>query len=241
MENLVRMAAEIDELERSAVDVGVGAGSRRLAPVARAVNGGGRSEAARRRRMTIRIAALASAAACAGVVVKLSLPVPAPVVRPVEVVVVPSPVVPVVVAPELVPERPVVMAAEPRVETRPEEASVILAITADASGGVQCVRWRPHDFGGRKVEEVRPGELAAATYGQECATGPHRFIAVGLTGPRDSLPENDHEAEMVAQCIIGGGSVPGCAVEPASYTSSSMACLPRGMKAVVETMAMRGR
>jgi hypothetical protein len=250
--NLVRMAAEIDELERSALDAAP-AEPRMHAPQLRLVD---RDQAHRlrreRRAWVVRAVLMGAAAASVGLAVRLSLPTfthaPSPtppiVKSPViplpktEVAVAPTPKVPPV-APHLLPRKPdtTTIAYVPPPTPGADDAAVVLAIFEDAGGIVRCVRWHEHDFGERGLEHVRRSELLAATYGDSCVVGPHRLIAVGLTGPRDELPNTEERAQAMAQCIIGSQKGT-CDIEPASYNSKSMTCLPHGLKMMVETLAM---
>jgi len=261
LNNLIRMAAEADELERSALS----APSASLVHVAhdpRAQTSlrlvGDQAQTKHRKRWFIRMTLIASAAACAGLAVRIGLPTPAPRPNPWPVVVLPmpmnieqtelatgpsdlaTPAIPSAVASVSQPPDSTAAPAITFANRDSTQGSVVLAIFEDASGIVRCVKWREHDFGAGGLADVRPGDLSAATYGQHCVVGPHTLIAVGLTGPRDELPTTDERAQAMAHCIVGGanGEKGRCETEPSSYNSASMSCLPHGLKVMVETLAM---
>lgn len=262
--DLIRMVSEIEELERFASS----SASVCPAPIeqGRSLHLAGREHAERLRRhrrvWMARTVALAAAAASLGLVVRMSLPpgqpsrAPGPLlsdagrasslpedraVREVASVGGSSTGQPTGSSTAQLTPGPSVHKDQPQTSQSAADAaasgSVILAIYEDAGGVVRCVRWREHDFGQRDLSKIRPGELAAATYGSQCVVGPHRLIAVGLSGPRDQLPLTDEGVQAMAQCIIGG-QTSACDIEPASYSNASISCLPRGLKVVVETLAM---
>lgn len=234
IDNLLRMVGEIDELERSV---------REPAAAPRVQSAGSRAfsinEArAHRRRWNLRVAAIAAVAAIAGLGVRLA-------VQPASNDSVVMHITPPhddmkTIAPRagadtetalLGPDsRPVIAAAQ-------EYGSMVLGIFEDSSGVVRCVKWREHDFGGRALEDVRPGELTAATYGQPCVVGPHKLIAVALSGPLSQLPETDEEAQAVAQCIIGTPA-PICDHHLFESDHDAISCMPSSLKFRVETLAM---
>lgn len=247
--NLIRMATEAEELERSVL--GLGSESVRTTPPMRLV---GHRACVRRRPSVYRVALLAGAAAVVGLAVRLSLPTPAPRPNPWPVVVKPSPAenegkgTEVVTRDDSAPSAGDVAepaggssAVKPAIvravgARKPGEASGVLGIFEDAAGNIRCVKWREHDFGDRPLDTLRPGELTAAMYGQHCVVGPHTMIAVGVTGPRDELPTTAERAQVWAQCIAGGEK--SSCIDPSLVDSQSRSCLPHGLKVMVETLAM---
>lgn len=238
IDNLLRMVGELDELERSAGEPAAAprvqsAGRRALSIDEARAHG---------RRWNLRVAAIAAVAAIAGLGVRLAVQ---PALKPASNDSVVMHITPPrddmkTVAPRagddtetalVEPDpRPVIAAAQ-------EYGSMILGIFEDSSGVVRCVRWREHDFGGRALEDVRPGELTAATYGQPCVVGPHKLIAVALSGPLSQLPETDEEAQAVAQCIIGTPA-PICDHHLFESDHDAISCMPSSLKFRVETLAM---
>lgn len=249
LENLIRIAAEIEEMERSA-----------LLPAAplRIHEADGRRPQPRRRapRTLWRIAAISSAAACVGLAIYFSRPAVSP-----------SPVLPVAVGPQRPPQagspdssigpdsiadaHPAeLVSAPPRITAEharhiiddllhpPQIGAGVLAIYEDASGVVRCVRWQPHDFGGRRFDQLRPGELVRVSYGTHCAiVGPHRLIAVAVRGPIEKLPDSDERAQELAECIVGE-SPTRCEAQPTTVGPNSPGCFPTGLQVMVETLAM---
>ncbi|MCC6322196.1 MAG: hypothetical protein IT438_12255 [Phycisphaerales bacterium] len=249
--DLMRVAHEIEELERSALGEPSSVHPATLRIVDREH---ARRLRAHRRTWLFRTVGIAAAAACVGFAVRISIPTPNPPhgASPTNVASTDEPPnrtsnsATTVAAkptdrPAVAPPRAVQyhIARNTRSEGRADaNGSVVLAIYEDAGGVVRCVRWREHDFGGRDISAVRPGELAAVTYGSQCVVGPHRLIAVGLSGPRDQLPTTEERAQAMAQCIIGGNNPTGCDIEPSAASSSTLSCLPNGLKVMVETLAM---
>ncbi|MFN7020201.1 MAG: hypothetical protein ACK4WH_02585 [Phycisphaerales bacterium] len=264
LHDLVRMVSEIEELERSASSsASVGPASIEQGRPLRLVGREHVDRLRRHRRVWMaRTVALATAAASLGLVVRMSLPPAQPsrtsgpsladagrapnlpeerAVREVASVGDSAAEQPTGPSTAQLTPLPTTHTARPQTPQSaidaPASGSVLLAIYEDAGGVVRCVRWREHDFGQRDLSKIRPGELAAATYGSQCVVGPHRLIAVGLSGPRDQLPLTDEGVQAMAQCIVGGQTSV-CDIEPASYSNASISCLPCGLKVVVETLAM---
>lgn len=252
LESLIRIAAEIEEMERSAI-----------APQSplRLVHGSGRLPQRHRRtsRNPWRIATFSAAAACVGLAVYLALPgaspsapvvpiavsSPAPTAdsQPSQVASI-DPAQPAEVRPaQLVQTVPRITAEHARrlfedLTHPPQVAAGVLAIYEDSSGVVRCVRWQPHDFGGKRLDQLRPGELVRVSYGPHCAiVGPHRLIAVAVRGPVEKLPDSDERAQELAECIVGE-SPARCEAQPTTVGPNSPGCFPTGLQVMVETLAM---
>ena len=253
IDSLIRMAAEIDEMERAA---GAATGLRLV----------GASEGRAARRPTVivramRIGAFAAAAACVALAVHFAnqpaqtSPTPVPVavnngrgpspsihsekLRPLD----PADAVKTLAGKKLTAEQFNDWLHSFEHPKPTDVAAGVLAIFQDSEGVVRCVRWVPHNFGGRTLDKLRPGELVEATYGPHCSViGPHRLIAVAVTGPKENLPDSDERAQALAQCIVGGNTIRCDADHSLSYTSSNpgtnAGCLPTGLQMMVETLAM---
>jgi hypothetical protein len=244
LESLIRMAGEIEELERSAAAE---------SPL-RIVHAPDATSRARRRPLGLvwRIAPFAAAAACVGLAVMFArsggtpagvpgttrLAEKPPVAAPERIANATEKVHPPmrVVAPRYTAEYAKQMIAF--LEHPPEVATGVLAIYEDSAGVVRCVRWHPHDFGARGLDQLSPGELVRVSYGQHCAVvGPHRLIAVAVRGPVENLPISDERAQKLAECIVG--EVPSkCGGQMATEASEAVSCLPTGLQMAVETLAM---
>jgi hypothetical protein len=243
------MAAEVDELERSA-----GAAQPPLQLV-QCEDGAQATSRGRGRRLSVvwRIAPFAAAAACVGLAIMFARTGGAPPSGPgtprlADRSATKAPALPVQPSERVRP--PMLTAAVPPItpeyarkliallENRAEVATGVLAIYEDAAGVVRCVRWHPHDFGARGLDQLPPGELVRLSYGPHCAVvGPHRLIAVAVRGPVENLPSSDERAQLLAECIVG--EVPSrCGAQAATESSEATGCLPGGLQMAVETLAM---
>ena len=140
--------------------------------------------------------------------------------------------------------RPLTMTAEQfrafmrQFEAPRELSSGVLAIYQDAAGVVRCVSWHPQAFGATPIEKLAPGELVKATYGQQCSiVGPHRLIAVAVSGPKENLPSSAERAQELAQCIVGDAMIK-CDADPPTLSVASASCVPHGLHVMMETLAM---
>lgn len=119
-----------------------------------------------------------------------------------------------------------------------EFSSGVLAIYQDAAGVVRCVSWHPQAFGATPIEKLKAGELVKATYGQQCSiAGPHRLIAVAVSGPKENLPSSAERAQELAQCIVGDATMK-CDADPPTLSVASASCVPHGLHVMMETLAM---
>lgn len=251
LQSLIRVATEIEEMERSA-----------LSPTAplRLRHARGHSPQPRRRasRVLWRIAAFSSAAAMVGLAVYLARPGATPTPS-MPVAQIPSSgpsdapaaeLASVDAAPSAGGQAVELVKVTPKITVEharriiddllhpPQIAAGVLAIYEDASGVVRCVRWQPHDFGGRRFDQLRPGELVRVSYGTHCAiVGPHRLIAVAVRGPIEKLPDSDERAQELAECIVGE-SAARCEAQPTTVGPNSPGCFPTGLQVMVETLAM---
>jgi hypothetical protein len=140
--------------------------------------------------------------------------------------------------------RPVTMTAEQfrafmrQFEAPRELSSGVLAIYQDAAGVVRCVSWHPQAFGTTPIEKLEPGELVKATYGQQCSiVGPHRLIAVAVSGPKENLPSSAERAQEFAQCIVGDAMIK-CDADPPTLSVANASCVPHGLHVMMEMLAM---
>jgi len=265
IDSLIRMASEIDEMERAAgaarvPEIGAAGGLRLVHAPGDTNRSSGRFRGtARTMRIGLRTGAFAAAAACVGLAIYFggggspAQPQGRPIAstngsdaKTATVVVVPPkpapPIEPLIT--KVARLTPAQFRAWMRGFDHSASAEVstgVLAIFQDSLGVVRCVKWQPHDFGGRAIDKLNPGELVEATYGPHCSViGPHRLIAVAVTGPKDTLPDSDERAQALAQCLVGE-TPKGCEVDPESTSIASewaTGCVPRGLHMMVETLAM---
>lgn len=117
------------------------------------------------------------------------------------------------------------------------EHSVVLTIFRDSYGELSCVQWHPHEWGeGRTLAEVTAGELLDAGAQAWCDTGASEMVVVALTGPKGSMPATDTFAQDFAACIAASGDL--CELDPSSYSSAALSCLPPGVQAMTQTVPL---
>lgn len=255
IESLVRMVAEIEELERAACST-----VPRVGGDLRLVHGAGSerdSQAGHRWRVRrlVRLSPLLAAAACVGLAVVFATRGPTPVADPGSVTPVaveqtresPSAGTGTAGGPVGAP-RAVHAAITPdqfrdwlkRVSGANDVVSGLLSIVQDSSGHFVCVHFKEHDFGGRRFEELTPEELVKATYEQRChVVGPHTVIALALRGTRENLPDSAERAQAMAQCIVNDGSIALCAVETPMYDDAATNCVPPVVEVRSGALAMQ--
>ncbi len=122
--------------------------------------------------------------------------------------------------------------------TRPGDATVILTISQDADGRCRCVTSVSHQLAaGQSVGDLPSTELLGVGLQRLCETNPERVLVLGLSGPRELLPQSKAEAERLASCLDRG---PGeCHEDPTCFASSALACVSPSVNIVAETVAMR--
>jgi hypothetical protein len=135
------------------------------------------------------------------------------------------------------PERPSIpgmaMATE-RVDPGSVERSLVMAIYRGARGQMQCVKIKPHEWSENKcLTEVTPQELRCVPVGQACTASADHALMVALSGPQKSLPRNESDAVHLATCILG---VP-CENDSKCYSLSAAHCVPEGVSVRIETVA----
>jgi hypothetical protein len=125
-----------------------------------------------------------------------------------------------------------------RQASRPGDATVILTISQDADGRCRCVTSVTHQLAaGQSVGDLPSTELLGVGLQRLCETNPDRVLVLGISGPRELLPQSKAEAERFASCLDRG---PGeCDEDPTCFASSALACVSPSVNIVAETLAMR--
>lgn len=122
--------------------------------------------------------------------------------------------------------------------TRPGDATVIVTISQDADGRCRCVTSVAHQLAaGQTLGDLATSELLGVGLQRLCESMPERVLVLGMSGPRELLPNNKAEAERLASCLDHG---PGpCDVDASCFASSALACVAPSVNIVAETVAMR--
>lgn len=122
--------------------------------------------------------------------------------------------------------------------SRPGDATVILTISQDADGRCRCVTSVTHQLAaGQSVGDLPSTELLGVGLQRLCETNPDRVLVLGISGPRELLPQSKAEAERFASCLDRGPS--DCDEDPTCFASSALACVSPAVNIVAETVAMR--
>lgn len=194
MNDLVRMAVEVDELEREASAAPhlrlVGAAAHDAHPVPTRAWWIG---------MTAAAAAILAMAAALPLMLSPALPSGTAIVENTEPV---GPVVPVV-EPRDIAQGPVV-APVPVVDAGSIEKCVVMAIYRNDRGGVNCVTVpTPQVWQGNKcLSEVSAQELKTLSIDRPCPKDSDHALVVAMAGPQRSLPKTESDAVGLATCIL---------------------------------------
>lgn len=117
------------------------------------------------------------------------------------------------------------------------EKTVLLAIFRDADDRCSCVQLRDGEWSGRKLADIGRSELLRTAMARACNESPEHVLVIAIAGPAEYLPSSD-QAEVLAACVFETPST--CGDDDSScYTSAAMACLPAGMTVKAETLAMK--
>ncbi len=225
LHELLRMAAEVEEIEASA-----SASLGQVSPWANA-----RRPSLQTRLVRAGVAVAAVVALGAGMFIALR-PAPLPQPTPGSTLALKSE------APEAQPSAPKAVQSQSALASRPATPGMLLAIYQDILGAARCVQVLPLPMNpGQSLAEVSRSDLLHAeelAEGTSCATGPHRLLVVALAGPSSSLPDSDAKAEALATCIAASRDM--CSEMPSSYANAAAACLPPGVSVRVEsTLVLR--
>lgn len=114
---------------------------------------------------------------------------------------------------------------------------LLLAIYQDMFGGARCVQIVPRPLEpGESLAGLARDEMLHAEdieRGAACAPGPHRLLVVALSGPADQLPTTYERAEALASCIAQTRDI--CSEEQSAYASAAFTCVPPGVSVRVES------
>jgi hypothetical protein len=118
------------------------------------------------------------------------------------------------------------------------EQCVVMAIYRDPLGAMHCVQMKPHEWqGNRCLTEVPPSELRSVWFGRPCAE-PASTLVVALSGPRRALPKNEEGAVALARCILGLSESCEAHGQPC-LQRAAVECVPSEVSVRVETVAAR--
>lgn len=128
---------------------------------------------------------------------------------------------------------PTVTAAD-RVDPGSVERSMVMAIYRGARGQMQCVKMKPHEWSENKcLTDVTSQELKCVSVGQACTASADHALVVALSGPQKSLPRNDSDAVHLATCILGSP----CENDSKCLSLTAAQCVPEGVSVKIETVA----
>jgi hypothetical protein len=120
-----------------------------------------------------------------------------------------------------------------------EQGSVVLAVFHDADDRCTCVQLKDHEWGtGRSLAEVGRGELLRTAMAGGCQDNPDRLLVIAVSGPKDLLPQNTAEAEVLATCVAENGR---CGDDSYCYASNAMSYLAPGVTVMAEAVGMGRR
>ncbi len=225
LDNLVRMATEIDELERSALRFDSGTERRPLVVTL----GLGQP---RSRRWRIGLSALATAAAL--LVMMWSHPSSPPSQTT-------APYCPANLAPsfniaywsgEGAPDGQRVACFEPQ----PAEQCSVLAIFHHWQEECQCVVWLVYEWeDGRALAELSPDDIRDITLEVTGAPPIEQLLVVAISGNPDDLPTSAIQAYELLACLNDVSPTNGINESSAEYASAARACLPDSVRIVPRT------
>jgi hypothetical protein len=221
LESLLRMAAEVDDLERSATQLRlVHTGARRrlwLLPVA---------------------AAMATAAACLAIVTLVL-----PSVNP--------PAKPNMIAGNNKPthlsaptredfQNPLTPSTMNVASTgQEEEASVVLAFFEGIDGKCTCLHIQDEEWDTKELAEKGRGELLDVAYRSKCGSATPSLLVVAIAGKKESLPRTAEAAEALASKLSDHTRVARAELSNRAY--QAVPGLPAGSMVVTETVGNRSQ
>ena len=238
--DLVRMAMEVDELESGAADARPAPGLH-LADMDPA---SASSRSLRDRRPAVRAWWIGAGLAAAAVVAIASMTSPRVLPtgpKPGDTPIATNPNGPStphnVVTPS-VPEDHVAVAPAPareRVDLGAVERCIVVAIYRDTRAGVRCVQFKPQVWSENKcLSEITPSELRQVTLGQPC-TPANQTLLVALAGPQKKLPQSQPEAEGLATCILDRPR--DCGSDSKCLATAATECVPPDVSVRLESVA----
>ncbi len=120
-----------------------------------------------------------------------------------------------------------------------EIRGALLAILEDDSGHVECVQWTEHNWDqqGSTLAEAKASDLVALSLMMTCNRTPHRMTVVGMRGPVNELPLGDAKAAELAACIV---KAPGkCSSMSCCNPGASTECIPDDVNVRFERVSFR--
>ena len=121
-----------------------------------------------------------------------------------------------------------------RVDPGTVERSMVMAIYRGSRGQMQCVKMKQHEWSENKcLTEVTPQELKCVSVGQACTASADHALMVALSGPQKSLPRTESEAMHLATCILGSP----CENDSKCLSLTAAQCVPDGVSVKIETVA----
>ena len=224
VEQLVRMALDIEALERAA-----GAAGDEFGPVARIGRPAPRHGSWRK--VGVGVGFGTAAAACLTLAMFMMQPRNPGSGAPLAVAPrVPS--VPIPVEPDATPR--VVQAANN------DEKCVVMAMFRGADGQCSCLQMRDGDFEeGRTLAEVPRSELYDVALHAPCSTSAQQVLIVAVSGRADSLPTNHEQAEAIVRQISTAAASVGRHADVSAIAYAAMPGLSPGSTVIAENVAMR--
>lgn len=126
----------------------------------------------------------------------------------------------------------------PASHVEPEIRGALLAIIEDDAGHIECVKWAEHDWGqGRTLAEAKASELVALSLMMACDRTPRRMTVVGLRGPVSELPLGDARAAEFASCVVKAPAR--CSAQTCCNAGAASDCIPDDVTARFERVSLR--
>jgi len=116
---------------------------------------------------------------------------------------------------------------------------VLLAIIEDDAGHIECVQWAEHDWDhqGRTLADMKASDMVALSLMMTYDRSPRQMTLVGLTGPADELPLGDARAAELASCIMKAPAR--CSQQTCCNDGAAAECIPDDVSVRFERFSLR--
>lgn len=120
----------------------------------------------------------------------------------------------------------------------PEIRGALLAILEDDAGRVESVKWVEHDWeAGKGLDDAKASDLVALSLMMSSDHTPRQMTVVGLRGPADELPLGDARAQELASCIVRAPAK--CSSMSCCNPGAAVECIPDDVSVRFERVSFR--
>jgi hypothetical protein len=121
-----------------------------------------------------------------------------------------------------------------------KDKCVVMAMFRDTDGRCSCVQMRETEWRDqRRLAEVPRAEIRNVALQSPCSSDAEQVLILAMEGQSETLPRNQHEAEVLAQGLSTAAASVGRHADVASLAYTLMPALMPGATVVADSLTMR--